>query len=472
MKQPSCTWVTWVTAAGVTAGTLIGYPKIRAQSEDDDVTTATSANPRRPSLTAPVLGASGLAERYATVRSLTEELAAPLSPEDQTVQSMPDVSPTKWHRAHVTWFFETFLLKPFLPGYAEFHRDFGYLFNSYYEAAGERYPRPARGLVSRPGVGAVTAYREHVDEHMARLFDDGLDGRASFLAELALHHEQQHQELLLMDIKHVLSMSPLDPAYRDGATDPTPLRDGGVGWVTHPGGEVVIGHGGDGFAFDNEGPRHVVHLTPFELADRAVTCGEWSAFVDDGGYRRPELWLSDGWATVTEQGWTAPLYWRREGADWSIFTLTGRRQLSPDEPVCHVSYYEADAFARWAGARLPTEAEWEAVAAQRPVVGRLLDPGSPHPAPQSAETFYGDVWVWTASAYLPYPGFRPWKGGVGEYNGKFMVNQHVLRGGSCVTPEEHLRATYRNFFPPAARWAFTGVRLARDLESTVPCSAS
>ncbi len=412
-------------------------------------------------------GTSGAAQRYLEVRGLTEELAAPLSAEDQTVQSMPDVSPTKWHRAHVTWFFETFVLKTALSGYLEYHPSFSYLFNSYYEAVGERYPRPGRGLVSRPGVAEVTTYRAHVDEHMTRLLDRGLDERATFLFELGLQHEQQHQELLLMDIKHVLSMSPLDPVYRAGAALPgrpsrTPTR-----WVSHPGGETALGHAGGDFAFDNEGPRHLVHLAPFELADRVVTCGEWLAFMDYCGYRRPELWLSDGWATVNEQRWAGPLYWRHEGgSDWTVFTLLGRRTVDPDEPVCHVSYYEADAFARWAGARLPTEAEWEAVAGERPVAGRLLDPGSPHPAPQATESLYGDVWVWTASAYLPYPGFRPWPGGVGEYNGKFMVNQHVLRGGSCVTPVGHVRATYRNFFLPRARWPFTGVRLARDAEST------
>lgn len=406
----------------------------------------------------------GLAERYVQVRRVTERLAEPLSPEDQTVQSMPDVSPTKWHRAHVSWFFETFLLEPRLPGYHDYRSGFGFLFNSYYETAGQRYPRPARGLVSRPGVAEVADYRRHVDEHMLRLLDRPLRRDASFLVELGLNHEQQHQELLVMDIKHVLSMSPLDPAYTSCLPAETIEPPGDApGWIAHPGGDVAVGHSGNGFAFDNESPRHVTRLPAFELCDRLVTCGEWLAFIDDDGYRRPGLWLSDGWAAVNDQRWEAPLYWRNEGEDWSVFTLSGRRRVDPVEPVCHVSYYEADAFARWAGARLPTEHEWEAVAGGRPVTGGFLDPTLPHPRVQHSPSLYGDAWVWTASAYLPYPGFRPWEGSVGEYNGKFMVNQHVLRGGSCATPDGHLRATYRNFFPPGARWAFSGVRLARDV---------
>ncbi len=429
-------------------------------------------------VTAPLIGSysqpqtsvdgAGLPEHYWEVRRLTERLAEPLSPEDQTVQSMPDVSPTKWHRAHVSWFFETFLLKPYLPSYDEYHPAFAYLFNSYYEAQGHRHPRPARGLVSRPGTEEVAAYRRHVDEHMLHLLQRPPDEDVGFLVELGLNHEQQHQELLMMDIKHVLSMSPLEPAYTTidrtaRLPGPDPTR-GDAAWVRHGGGDVTVGREGAGFAFDNEGPAHTVHLVPFEIAERAVTCGEWLAFIDDAGYLRPELWLSDGWAAVRAQGWNAPLYWRADdGGDWSLFTLSGRRPVDPTEPVCHVSYYEADAFARWAGARLPTELEWEAVAATQPVSGRFLDPSSPHPSASSQPSFYGDVWVWTASAYLPYPGFRPWAGGIGEYNGKFMVNQHVLRGGSCATPPGHVRATYRNFFPPAARWPFTGLRLARDL---------
>jgi ergothioneine biosynthesis protein EgtB len=417
------------------------------------------------SSTAPADTAAGadLIDAYLEVRTLTEELAAPLSPEDQTVQSMPDVSPTKWHRAHVTWFFETFLL-PHLPGYEEYHPRFRYLFNSYYEGVGTRHPRPERGLISRPGIEEVASYRRHVDGAMLRLLERTLEPDVRALVELGLHHEQQHQELLLMDIKHVLSVNPLRPAYQSlgppGAAPVPPL-----GWVEHAGGLVDVGHEGEGFSFDNESPRHTTYLAAFALADRPVTCGEWIAFVDDGGYRRPELWLSDGWYTVQAEGWDAPAYWSGGLDGWEVFTLGGPRPVAAAEPVCHVSFYEADAYARWAGARLPTEVEWEAVAGDRPVSGNLLDLGVLHPRPPGASppSLFGDVWQWTSSAYLPYPGFRPASGAVGEYNGKFMVNQHVLRGGCCATPPGHVRATYRNFFPPSARWPFTGLRLARDL---------
>ncbi|MGH9016630.1 MAG: ergothioneine biosynthesis protein EgtB [Acidimicrobiales bacterium] len=405
-----------------------------------------------------------LAERYRSVRRATEILATPLSPEDQTVQSMPDVSPTKWHRAHTSWFFETFLLESQLAGYRSFHPQFAYLFNSYYEGVGARYPRARRGVVSRPGVLEVARYRAHVDAAMARLFDRGPAPAAADLIELGLHHEQQHQELLLMDIKHVLSCSPLEPAYAT-VTVATPSPQSPGRWIEHDGGPVETGHDGRGFAFDNEGPRHTVHLEPFALAGRPVTCGEWVAFIDDGGYERPDLWLSDGWATAQAENWTSPLYWSRVVDDWWLFTLGGPQLVDPAEPVCHVSYYEADAFARWCGARLPTEAEWETVASPRPgapVDGRFLDTSVLHPRPTVGDALFGDVWQWTQSAYSPYPGFRPAAGAVGEYNGKFMVNQYVLRGGSCVTPPDHVRATYRNFFPPSARWAFSGLRLARD----------
>ena len=416
--------------------------------------TAVDAPPTTETLTA----------RYTEVRALTERLADPLSAEDQTIQSMPDVSPTKWHRAHTTWFFETFLLSPHLPGYTEFHPLYGYLFNSYYEAVGARHPRPERGLLSRPGVAEIAAYRRRVDAAMGDILDRPIDPDVAGLVELGLHHEQQHQELLLMDIKHVLSINPLQPAYA-----PTPQRprvaERAVAWRTHDGGLVEVGHTGPGFAFDNETPRHSVYLEPFAIADRLVTCGDWLAFIDDGGYRRADLWLSDGWYAVQSGDWTAPLYWSRDGDGWAVFTLGGPQALDPAEPVCHVSYYEADAYARWAGVRLPTEAEWEAAAGGDAQQGRYLDPNDAHPRPSNVEldTLFGDVWVWTSSAYLPYPGFRPAPGAVGEYNGKFMVGQHVLRGGSCATPEGHVRATYRNFFPPSARWPFTGVRLARDL---------
>jgi ergothioneine biosynthesis protein EgtB len=412
-----------------------------------------------------------LTRRYLEVRSRTEELAAPLGAEDQTVQSMPDVSPTKWHRAHVTWFFEAFVLSRFAPDYRVFHPGYAYLFNSYYEALGARHPRPARGLVSRPGISEIARYRRFVDDAVVALLESAssssLDPEAAFLIELGCNHEEQHQELLLMDAKHVLSQSPLDPAYKapveeQPGTQAPEAKAAGVGWIAHPGGEVEIGDGGGGFAFDNERPRHVVRLEPFELAEALVTCGSWRAFIDDGGYRRPELWLSDGWATLQRERWEAPLYWRDEGGgSFSVFTLAGRREVDDAEPVCHVSYYEADAFARWAKARLATEQEWEAVARACPVEGNFLGSGRLHPVAGPGR-LYGDAWAWTASAYLPYPRFRPEPGAVGEYNGKFMVNQHVLRGGSCVTPEGHVRPSYRNFFPPGARWPFTGVRLARD----------
>jgi ergothioneine biosynthesis protein EgtB len=406
---------------------------------------------------------AALVERYQAVRALTESLAMPLSPEDQTVQSMPDVSPTKWHRAHTSWFFETFLLDSYSADYSAFHPSYSYLFNSYYEAVGRRYARPDRGLVSRPGCADIARYRRHVDVNMMQLLEGALDPRATALVELGLHHEQQHQELLLMDIKHVLSMSPLDPPYVNFSAEAAAPRGSPGGWFEHGGGQTEIGRRGEGFCFDNETPSHAALLTPFALAERLVTCGQWMEFMADDGYQRPEFWLSDGWAAVQADGWTAPMYWEREGSQWTVFTLGGRRRVDPDEPVCHVSYFEADAFAHWSGFRLPTEFEWEAVASTYPAEGRFLDPSRPHPGPQTGPTWYGDAWVWTASAYLPYPGFRTAPGAVGEYNGKFMVNQHVLRGGSCATPSGHVRASYRNFFPPSARWPFTGVRLARDL---------
>ncbi len=408
-----------------------------------------------------------LAERFGATRRLTEQLAAPLSAEDQTVQSMPDVSPTKWHRAHTSWFFETFLLTPSLAGYEVFHPGFGYLFNSYYVGVGDRFPRPDRGVISRPGVAEIADYRCHVDGAMGELLDRDLDADTASLVELGIQHEQQHQELLLMDIKHVLSRNPMLPAYAPHAAA-SPGVPSPTTWTTHPGGTAPVGHGGGGFGFDNEFPRHQVHLEPFSLADRTVSCGEWLAFMDDGGYRRPELWLSDGWATVLSDGWDAPLYWSHSDDGWREYTLAGDGPVDPARPVCHVSYYEADAFARWAGCRLPTESEWEVVSTARAAlaadVGHLLDPAALHPGPAEggASSPFGDVWQWTSSAYSPYPGFVPQPGAVGEYNGKFMVNQYVLRGGSCVTPAGHVRDTYRNFFPPSARWAFSGLRLARN----------
>jgi ergothioneine biosynthesis protein EgtB len=412
---------------------------------------------------------ASLAHRYVALRNATEALAAPLSAEDQTVQSMPDVSPTKWHRAHTTWFFETFLLLPHLPGYRPFHPAYGYLFNSYYEAVGPRHPRPERGLLSRPGIAGIANYRTHVDAAMGGLLaaPDRSAGAVAALVELGLHHEQQHQELLLMDIKHVLSLNPLQPAYH-AAPEPVAGDASPLSWYEVAGGLRQIGHGGAGFAFDNETPRHKVWLEPFRLASRLVTCGEYDEFIAAGGYRRPEFWLSDGWAAVQQQGWTAPLYWQQEEGGWTVFTLAGRRAVHPAEPVVHVSFYEADAFARWAGKRLPTEAEWEVAAVEAAITldGNLCRPGAMlHPEPAGGGALVqmvGDVWEWMASPYTAYPGFRPVAGAVGEYNGKFMSNQMVLRGGAAVTPAGHVRLTYRNFFPPASRWAFGGIRLAED----------
>jgi ergothioneine biosynthesis protein EgtB len=368
---------------------------------------------------------------YCAVRDCTEVLAARLSAEDQTVQSMPDCSPTKWHRAHTTWFFETFLLEP--AGVAPFDPAYRYLFNSYYDAVGPRHPRAERGVISRPGIDEIATYRRDVDhsviEHLDRLDPE--------LVAIGLHHEQQHQELLLMDIKHAFSRNVLAPAY--GALPwqaPPPLTN--RGWLGHGGGLLQIGHAGVGFSFDSERPRHDTYLRPFAIARSPVTVGDWLAFISDGGYRCPELWLSDGWGWVQAGAIDAPLYWRDE----HIFGLDGQCDLDPSAAVVHVSYYEADAFARWAGHRLPTEAEWEATASE--LGGR------------------GHVWEWTASPYSAYPGYRPDSGAVGEYNGKFMVNQMVLRGSSAITPPGHVRATYRNFFPPSARWAYSGLRLARD----------
>ena len=413
--------------------------------------------------------AATLTASYADVRAFTEELAAPLSPEDQTVQSMPDVSPTKWHRAHTTWFFETFLLKEYVPGYQSPDPAFEYLFNSYYEAVGDRHPRAERGLISRPSVSEVADYRRHVDDAMADFLATLVDenGPLLDLVELGLHHEQQHQELLLMDIKHVLSVNPTFPAYRERA-EATVLTDAAdLTWTSFSEGEVEIGHDGDGFAFDCEGPRHRALVPSFALADRAVTCGEWLEFMAAGGYSRHELWLSEGWHVVNANGWNAPSYWNELDGEWHVFTLHGNRPVDPAEPVVHVSLYEADAFARWADARLPTEAEWEHAAAPVEVEGNFADRGLLHPEPAAGRAplaqLYGDVWEWTSSAYLPYPGFRPAEGAVGEYNGKFMINQNVLRGGCCATSPGHTRATYRNFFPAHSRWMFSGVRLAKDL---------
>ena len=406
-------------------------------------------------------------ERYRRVRADSAALAEPLSDADATVQSMPDASPAKWHLAHTTWFFETMVLKPNAPGYEVFDEAYNYLFNSYYETVGERQPRPRRGMITRPHLDEIMAYRAHVDAAMAALIESGPDEAVADLVELGLHHEQQHQELLLTDILHLFSQSPLKPAYREpGPLPVVGARD--LGWVGFDGGIVEIGHGGQGFAYDCEGPRHQALIRPFRLADRCVTTGEWLEFMADGGYRDPLLWLSDGWAQILEHRWEAPMYWeRRDGAWWSM-TLRGMQPVDPDAPVAHVSYFEADAFASWAGKRLPTEAEWERAAGGLPLDGTFAQGGSgrlrPRPAGEGAglRQMFGDVWEWTQSPFTPYPGFRAAEGAVGEYNGKFMCGQFVLRGGSCATPEGHVRASYRNFFQPDKRWQFSGLRLAED----------
>ena len=406
-----------------------------------------------------------LAARFRTVRALSLALATRLSDADATVQSMPDASPTKWHLAHTTWFFETFVLRDHAPGYQLHDERWPFLFNSYYEAEGRRHARDRRGMITRPTLDEVWDYRAHVDAALAAALPT-LPEAVRTLVELGCHHEQQHQELLLTDLKHLFSENPLEPALFDPAPKVPVAMPGPIGWLEHPGGTVDIGHDGDGFAFDCEGPRHTALLPPHALADRTVTNGEWQAFIADGGYADPRWWLSDGWAWVKANAITAPLYWEQQRGSWTRFGLDGRRPLDPAAPVTHVSFFEADAYASWAGARLPTEAEWEAhAAAHDPAGGNQLDtagPIEPRPSPDGP-AFFGDVWEWTGSAYRPYPGFKAAEGAVGEYNGKFMSGQFVLRGGSCATPRGHARASYRNFFYPHQRWQFTGVRLAKDL---------
>jgi len=443
---------------------------------------ASSPTPTHSGSTTEGTGGSGtLLERYRRVRRFTESLTQGLEPEDQVVQSMEEVSPTKWHLAHTSWFWETFLLQPGLQGYEPLDPRYAFLFNSYYVQAGERHCRAQRGYISRPGVARVLEYRGHVDQAMERLLarhaveagsDPNANGKSDrdfrYLVELGLNHEQQHQELMLTDIKHVFSVNPLRPAFRSQDGNPASAAAPELRWKTFDGGVEWIGHTGRGFAYDNEEPRHRQYLEPFALAHRLVTCGEFLDFMADDGYRRPELWLSEGWATVQEREWSEPFYWEKRDGRWMVFTLSGMKEVDPAEPVCHLSYFEADAFARWAGCRLPTEAEWEVAARSVPIGGNLVDGGRLHPAPAPGgpglQQMYGDVWEWTRSPYSPYPGYRPAPGAVGEYNGKFMCNQFVLKGGSVATSASHLRPTYRNFFHPDACWQFTGLRLARDVD--------
>ncbi len=413
---------------------------------------------------------SPVQEKYEAVRRATQQICEPLSAEDCVIQSMPDVSPTRWHLAHTTWFFETFLLAE-QPGYEAFDPSYEYLFNSYYNAVGKPFPRSRRGLLSRPGLAEIWEYRQYVDQKVAALLADrSSDREVQRIVELGLQHEQQHQELILTDIKHVLSCHPGFPCYRAAGALPA-KQTVETSWLDFEEDLSWIGHEGDHFAFDNEKPRHRVFVEAFQLASHPVTNGAYREFIEDGGYQRPELWLSLGWQTICDHHWQAPLYWLRRDDRWQQFTLAGLSELRDEQPVCHVSYFEADAYARWAGARLPTEAEWEIAAADRSVEGNFwetlvsqdaaLHPGGSAAGNLSLHRLFGDVWEWTASPYTPYPGYQPPQGALGEYNGKFMCNQYVLRGGSCATSQTHIRPTYRNFFPPEARWQFSGFRLAR-----------
>ena len=437
-------------------------------SADAATVTATAKEPPRERATR----AEQLRGRFHDIRRFTNSLCAGLEPEDYVVQSMPDVSPTKWHLAHTTWFFETFILKKFISGYRPEVPEYGYLFNSYYNAAGDMHRRDLRGLISRPTVQEAHRYRTSIDSHIDDLFteagDELLDAIEPLLV-LGIHHEQQHQELLVTDIKHVFGQNPLHPVYRRRNTNIIAEDVGPIRFVDFDETVVAIGHDGHGFAYDNEGPRHRALVHGFSLASRPVTNGEYIAFIEDSGYVRPEFWLSLGWMTVNEQRWNAPLYWiKRDGAWWN-FTLSGLRLVDKSEPVTHVSYFEADAYANWAGARLPTEFEWERAALDCSMEGNFVEDQIFHPQSLSTSRndlrlyqMFGDVWEWTRSSYSPYPGYRAVPGALGEYNGKFMCNQYVLRGGSCATSRTHIRPTYRNFFQPEKRWQFTGIRLARD----------
>jgi ergothioneine biosynthesis protein EgtB len=412
---------------------------------------------------------SGLLASFRAVRRQTETLAEPLEPEDFVVQSMTDASPVKWHLAHTTWFFETFLLSAAVPNYRPRFPEYNYLFNSYYNAIGERIARDRRGLLSRPTIGEVRRYRLEIDARMEDWLgslDDATLANYRAVIVLGLNHEQQHQELILTDLKHAFASNPLRPIYREREPDQAG-ETAMLAWTAYREGVRPIGHEGAGFSFDNETPRHLEYVQAFELANRPSTNAEYLAFMEDGGYERPEFWLSDGWAARKNRGWTGPLYWEQTGGRWTTMTLAGMTDLRPDEPVTHVSFYEADAFARWSDARLVSEAEWEIAALDRPIEGNFMESGRYHPAPanpaeDAPSQMFGDVWDWTRSPYSPYPGYRPAAGALGEYNGKFMCNQMVLRGGSCVTPRSHIRSTYRNFFGPEARWQFTGIRLARS----------
>ncbi len=412
---------------------------------------------------------NSLADRFTATRRFTEHLCQPLATEDYVVQSMPDASPVRWHLAHTTWFFETFVLSRWESDYYPLSADYQFLFNSYYNSVGEPFPRAQRGLLTRPTVAEILDYRTAIDSRMTRLLAQGVDDEMARVVELGLNHEQQHQELMLTDLKHMLGCNPLGPVYR---AQPERVCASPVGlacWRAFDGGLVEIGFGGTGFCFDNERPRHKTYLAPFDLQNRLVTAGEYLAFMADDGYRRPELWLSLGWGTSCQQSWKAPLYWTERDGIWQQFTLAGVKAVDHEEPVTHISYFEADAFARWSGARLPTEAEWEWAASELPFKGSFADAGLYHPQPANGRAsalsqMYGELWQWTQSPYTPYPGYVAPAGALGEYNGKFMCNQYVLRGGSCATPAGHIRATYRNFFPPDARWQFTGIRLARDAE--------